>query len=186
MGIRFGTMFTGTVDRVGGEFIQTKFFAIGVPLIPLGSFFVVREHDRGFPIALNVKSVLWAYIRWLAFIGAVVAAGEMVFGHWRAPIFAVMSGLWVLSTFFTSAPDREMLAKRSVFKAATGVSALPQMLPTDIAQAMLESLLQNPMHSSLAWSYVVASLRARLANDPESERSAERAWSSLGPSPAWS
>ena len=186
MVIRIGTMWTGTVDRVGGEFIQTKFFAIGVPLIPLGSFFVVREHQRGFPIPLNLKSVLWGYVRWLAFLGTAVAAAETVWHGWHGSVVAVMASLWALATFFTSAPAREMLAKRSVFKAATGVSALPHMLPADIAQAMLESLERNPMHSSLAWSFVVASLKARLVNDPESQRSAERAWSSLVPTPAWS
>lgn len=184
MVLRIGTMLTGTIDRVGGEFIQTRFFALGVPLIPLGSFFVMRQGGRGFRIPLNLKSVCWAYVRWLAFAGTVAAAAESAVSNWSPALCVIMAALWALTTFFTNAPGREMLAKRSVFKAATGLSALPAMLPVELAQSMLESLEQSPMHSNPAWAYVVASLRARLQNDAESMRSAERAWSSLAPAMA--
>lgn len=183
MGIRFGTMFTGTVDRVGGECIQTRFLAIGVPLIPLGSFFVIRRLEYGFPIALNVKSVFWGYLRWLAFVGVLVSAAEVVFGSWSVLAFAAMTALWVVATFGTTAPGREMAAKRSLFKAATGVSALPQMLPIDVAQLMLDSLEKSPMRSSPAWAFVVASLKARLADDPGLALSAEQVWLDLAAVP---
>ena len=186
MHLRVGTLFTGTVDRVGGEFIQTKFFAIVVPLIPLGSFFVLKNHGRGFPIPLSVKSVFWAYVRWFAFLGVVVATAESFMNGWSGWVCVMMTALWVLATFFTIAPNQNTLAKRSVFKAATGVSALPSMLPIDIAQGMLASLEKNPMQSNPAWAYVVASLKARLARDEAQSRlsaEAERAWSNMGLQP---
>jgi hypothetical protein len=37
----------GEVDQLDGESIQTKFFVLGVPLLPLSSHYVVKQHYRG-------------------------------------------------------------------------------------------------------------------------------------------
>src|SRR3954469_8838429 len=102
MGIRIGTVFTGTVDQVGEESIQTKFFMIGVPLIPMESFFVLRDRGNGvdgFPIPLNGKSVLLAYLRWGAFIAAVIGGIVAMAGssYNRGPADFALMGIALVS-----------------------------------------------------------------------------------------
>src|SRR3990167_4206706 len=176
MGIRIGTVFTGTVEQVGEESIQTKFFMIGVPLIPLESFFVLRDRGNGvdgFPIPLNGKSVLLAYLRWGAFIGAVIA-GIMAMvtpSYRREPTefigVAVLSVAWVVLTFFAGKPGKAILARRLIFKAATGISATPDLLPSHLASEIHQSLQNNPMQDSAAWRFVSSSYQARLENSDQ-------------------
>ena len=189
MSIRIGTVFTGTVDQIGDESIQTKFFMIGVPLIPLESFFVL--HDRGngvdgFPIPLNGKSVVLAYLRWGSFIAAVIA-GVMALvtpSYRRGPsdvlpaVIAVVA--WGVLTFVMGKPGKESLARRLIFKAATGISATPDLLPSHVASKIHESLLTNPMQDSAAWRFVASSYQARLENNEQARVAAEAAWVQLG------
>ena len=61
-----GTMFLGKVEAIGEESIQTKLFILGVPLLPVSSWFVVREQFRGvqgFEIPLHGRSVGLAHLR---------------------------------------------------------------------------------------------------------------------------
>ena len=189
MGIRIGTVFTGTVDQVGEESIQTKFFMIGVPLIPMESFFVLRDRGNGvdgFPIPLNGKSVLLAYLRWGAFIGAVIAgiAAMVTPSYRRGPAdfigLGVMLVAWVLFTFVAGKPGKASMARRLVFKAATGISATPDLLPSHLASEIHESLQKNPLHESAAWRFVASSYQARLENNEQARVAAEAAWVQLG------
>lgn len=189
MGIRIGTVFTGTVDQVGEESIQTKFFMIGVPLIPMESYFVLRDHGNGvdgFPIPLNGKSVLLAYLRWGAFIAAVIG-GIMALvtpEYRRGPADFVLAGgalvAWVVLTFFAGKPNRAILARRLIFKAATGISATPDLLPAHVASEIHESLQRNPMQENAAWRFVSSSYQARLENSEQARQAAEAAWAQLG------
>ncbi len=191
MGIRIGTVFTGTVDQVGEESIQTKFFMIGVPLIPLESFFVLRDRGNGvdgFPIPLNGKSVVLAYLRWGAFIAAVIA-GVMAMvtpSYRRGPTdFIGLGGLlaaWGLLTFVAGKPGKASLARRLIFKAATGISATPDLLPAHLASEIHQSLQKNPMQDSPAWRFVSSSYQARLENSEQARAAAEAAWAQLGAS----
>ena len=189
MGIRIGTVFTGTVDQVGEESIQTKFFMIGVPLIPMESFFVLRDRGNGvdgFPIPLNGKSVLLAYLRWGAFIGAVIAGiAAMVTPSWRrGPADFIGVGVmlvgWVLFTFVAGKPGKASMARRLVFKAATGISATPDLLPSHLASEIHQSLQKNPLHENAAWRFVASSYQARLENSDQARAAAEAAWAQLG------
>ncbi len=189
MGIRIGTVFTGTVDQVGEESIQTKFFMIGVPLIPMESFFVLQDHGNGvngFAIPLNGKSVLLAYARWGSFIAAVIAGvmAMVVPSYRRGPADFIVVGVavvaWVLLTFFAGKLNKAELARRLVFKAATGISATPDLLPPHMASEIHESLQKNPMHENAAWRFVSCSYQARLENSEQARKSAEEAWAQLG------
>jgi hypothetical protein len=189
MGIRIGTVFTGTVDQVGEESIQTKFFMIGVPLVPMESFFVLRDRGDGvdgFPIPLNMKSVLLAYLRWGAFIAAVIA-GVMAMvtpSYRRGPVDFIGAGIcltsWVVLTFVAGKPNKAILARRLIFKAATGISATPELLPSHVASEIHESLQKNPMQDSAAWRFVASSYQARLENSEQARSAAEEAWAQLG------
>jgi hypothetical protein len=188
MGIRIGTVFTGTVDQVGEESIQTKFFMIGVPLIPMESYFVLRDHGNGvdgFPIPLNGKSVLLAYLRWGAFIAAVIG-GIMAMvtpSYRREPadfVFAAVAlAVWIGATFFAGKPNKGTLARRLIFKAATGISATPDLLPSHVATEIHESLQRNPMQDNAAWRFVSSSYQARLENSEQARAAAEAAWAQL-------
>ncbi|MDP1827251.1 MAG: hypothetical protein Q8L48_28515 [Archangium sp.] len=189
MGIRIGTVFTGTVDQVGEESIQTKFFMIGVPLIPMESFFVLRDRGNGvdgFPIPLNAKSVLLAYLRWGAFIAAIIA-GVMAMvtpSYRRGPADFIFAGVavvaWGLLTFLAGRPNKASLARRLIFKAATGISATPDLVPAHVASEIHESLQKNPMQDSAAWRFVASSYQARLENSEQARAAAEAAWAQLG------
>ena len=189
MGIKIGTVFTGTVDQVGEESIQTKFFMIGVPLIPMESFFVLRDRGNGvdgFPIPLNGKSVLLAYLRWGAFIAAIIA-GVMAMvtpSYRRGPADFIVAGIavvaWGLLTFLAGRPNKASLARRLVFKAATGISATPDLLPSHVASEIHESLQKNPMQDSAAWRFVASSYQARIENSEQARAAAEVAWAQLG------
>lgn len=189
MGIKIGTVFTGTVDQVGEESIQTKFFMIGVPLIPLESFFVLRDRGNGvdgFPIPLHGKSVLLAYLRWGAFIAAIIA-GVMAMvtpSYRRGPADFLAAGVavvaWGLLTFLAGKPNKASLARRLIFKAATGISATPDLLPAHVASEIHDSLQKNPMQDSAAWRFVASSYQARIENSEQARVAAETAWAQLG------
>lgn len=189
MGIKIGTVFTGTVDQVGEESIQTRFFMIGVPLIPLESFFVTRDLGsgvEGFAIPLHGKSVALAYLRWGSFIAAAIG-GVMAMvtpSYRRGPADFVAAGAalvaWGFFTFFMGKPDKVTLARRLVFKAATGVSATPDLVQVHLASEIHESLQRNPMHDNAAWRFVSSSYQARIEGSEQARVAAEDAWAQLG------
>lgn len=189
MGIRIGTVFTGTVDQVGEESIQTKFFMIGVPLIPMESFFVLRDHGNGvdgFPIPLNGKSVVLAYLRWGAFIAAIIGGvvAMVTPSYRRGPADFVLAGIalvaWVVLTFVVGKPSKASMARRLIFKAATGISATPELVPAHLATEIHASLQKNPMQDSAAWRFVSSSYQARIENSEPARAAAEAAWAQLG------
>lgn len=82
-------MFLGRVEALEHESIQTKFFVLGVPLIPLESFYVLAEEGRGVRghqlENVHGASVLAGYLRILLGVGAAIA-GVMAYvdhdGSW--------------------------------------------------------------------------------------------------------
>jgi hypothetical protein len=153
------------------------------------SYFVLRDHGNGvdgFPIPLNGKSVLLAYLRWGAFIAAVIGGiMALVTPSYRRDVSDfVVAGVaiaaWVVLTFFAGKPNRAVLARRLIFKAATGISATPDLLPTHVASEIHESLQRNPMQENAAWRFVSSSYQARLENSEQARQAAEAAWAQLG------
>lgn len=70
----FGTRHYGPVDRIEGVGrVLTRFIHIWfVPLVPIGSTFVVRETDdgvQGIDVGLNLRSVLVAWTRTACVVG---------------------------------------------------------------------------------------------------------------------
>jgi hypothetical protein len=78
----FGTRTFGKVDRVPGLFyVTTRFFHINfVPLIPLGSYVIFEGTDRGKMIGFSLKSLAWAWGRWVLVIGGLIC-GLIAFVH---------------------------------------------------------------------------------------------------------
>lgn len=193
MGIRIGTIFTGTVDRVGEQSVQTKFFMIGVPLIPLESFYVLQDQVNGvngIAIPLHGKSVAMAYARWGTFIGAIIAGiSAMATSSWHRTAadfipLALFSAAWIYFAFFTASPGKRERARRSVLMNLTGLAALPSMLPTHLAEELLQKLEAIPSSSTdAALEFATALYRAHVHADSAAAERAEAAWARLEQSP---
>ncbi|MBL8955969.1 MAG: hypothetical protein JNK82_34660 [Myxococcaceae bacterium] len=190
MGIRIGTIFTGTVDRVGEQSVQTKFFMIGVPLVPLESYFVLQEQVNGvsgFVVPLHGKSVGLAYARWGSFIGAVIAGihAMVTTRSWNRSAadfvpLAVCLVAWAITTFFLGSLGKREKARRSVLRSVTGLAALPSMLPAHVAEEVLKKLeAQSAGTADPALEFATALYRAHLLHDPAATERAEAAWARL-------
>ncbi|MBS1121157.1 MAG: hypothetical protein H6Q90_3385 [Deltaproteobacteria bacterium] len=139
--MRIGTMFLGTVDSVQGESIQTKFFVLGVPLIPMSSHYVLSESAggiTGFEIPLNGKSVGLGYLRIASWIVALLC-GVFYFIDRRRPgsLFGWMvafSAIATISTFVLGRLSKAEQLRRGLLKSITGVGAPPSLLPRDVCE----------------------------------------------------
>lgn len=191
MSIRIGTIFTGTVDRVGEQSVQTKFFMIGVPLIPLESYFVLQEQVNGvngIRMELSGKSVLMAYARWGSFVAAIIAgiAALTKSSFSRHPTdwlpLAICGVVFVASLFFGGLSKRER-ARRSALKSVTGLAALPEMLPLDISAEILSKLEKSPVVNDPMTQFALELYRAHVKLDVSAGARAENAWSRIEASP---
>jgi|GEM_PF-4192836 len=150
MGFRIGTMFMGEVDSVGPQSVQTKFFVLGVPLVPLGSFFFTAP-GRGIEIPINGRSVAAGYSRLVFGLGATLLVLRLfVMSSWHrdASDYAAAFGaaaMFVASLVFLGRLDKAEKRRRTVLLARTGLAADPAILP------------------ALLRSGIAADLRARLA-----------------------
>ncbi|MEZ4236945.1 MAG: hypothetical protein R3F59_12495 [Myxococcota bacterium] len=148
--MRVGTMFLGEVERLGVESVQTKFFILGVPVVPLESFYatgLTANGLQGFPIPLHASSVAAGYLR----LGAGIVAftlGLFAFLEWRdwSPQYglatgaAVATAVWAASTFGLGRLGHAERLRRSRLQEAVGLGAPPELLPetlrSDLATAL--------------------------------------------------
>lgn len=164
------TSFTGSVDEVDGQSVQTKFISLGLPLIPLQSFFVLDEKNNevnGFPIAFNVKSVFFAYARWATFFVGALFTVEAIYNpeHRSAGEIAlavVFVVAWLALTFVLGGLSADERARRVVLKRVSGIAAPPELVPTDMAMTVLTELQSEPRPDDPDWVFVEASYRARV------------------------
>ncbi len=151
MVIRIGTMFMGEVDSVGPQSIQTKFFVLGIPLMPLGSFYFTGP-GRGIEIPIHGKSVLAGYTRLVLGLGAlgliirlfVISSWHRDASDWAATAVAVV--LAIASLFVLGNLGREEKARRTVLLARTGLAADPGVLPTHVRHD-IEKDLRARLHA---------------------------------------
>ena len=149
--MKIGTMFLGRVDAVGGQSIQTKFFVVGLPLIPMGSWFVLRDRVngvQGFEIALHPKSVLLGYLRLWLMVPAVVGGlfwyldrHDYDFSP-AYPVMAIVFGvLWLASMFLGGAGGKAKRQRLALGK-VTGICAYPSMLPPAVSELNRAALVK--------------------------------------------
>lgn len=144
--VRVGTMFMGEVDVVGPQSIQTKFFVLGIPLIPLGSFFFTSP-GRGIEIPLHGKSVAAGYLRLVLGLGAALLVLRLfVMSSWHRDasdwmLTAACSALAVASVVVLGRLGRDEKARRTALLARTGLAADPTVLPTPIRRDIERELL---------------------------------------------
>ncbi len=165
-------MFLGKVDELGNESVQTKFFVLGVPLIPMSSHYVVAEQARGiegFEIPLHGKSVAYGYVRIFAWLGALITGvfaylerrDAMALGLTAAALGAVA----IYTTFFLGRLSKHELLRRLLLKSVTGVGAPPEFLPLDIVANTSDRLLGawQDQHAGEDWTSTAETL---LSFDP--------------------
>lgn len=142
--MRVGTMFLGRVEGLENESIQTKFFVLGVPLVPMESFYVLEEHGSGVRGVLlpsvHAASALAGYLRIGSGIAALLAG---VFAYVeRSPyrdapvglyaLTAVSLLVWGLSMFVLGRLSPAERERRSRLRLLTGLGAPPSLLPIDV------------------------------------------------------
>lgn len=167
--MRIGTMFLGKVDALGEESIQTKFFVLGVPLLPLSSHYVLSEQvngNRGFEIPLHGKSVLLGYARIFAWLGAaLMGLFAYLERHDPASLWltcAVLAATAVGTTFFLGGLSGAEKVRRSMLKAITGVGAPPALLPSSVVDGTSKRLLAvwREEHEDESWDAAAATGKA--------------------------
>lgn len=154
--MRIGTMFLGTVESLGTESIQTKFFIVGVPLVPLSSHYVVKETYRGingFDIPLNGKSVGLAYLRTISWLVALLCGLFYYLDDSRRYGGSDTSHLlgWtigaaivaVASTFFLGKLSKAEKLRRTMLRLLTGTGAPPELLPAHVHDSIKEKLVEE-------------------------------------------
>lgn len=145
--MKIGTIFLGHVDRIENEFITTKFFIFGIPLIPLESYYADSESSRGingFIIPHNLKSIIVGYTR-IPLLAVACVRGLLAFSYptTRGIVQAVLLfALWFFIAFVLGKISKRELAKRMVMKTYTGIYANPNILP-DYRRKKFNDYLKN-------------------------------------------
>jgi hypothetical protein len=156
--VRIGTIFLGNIEYIEGEHITTKFLIIGLPIIPLSSFYAKSAHFsgiNGFEIPLHPTSVALGYARATLFALTLVIGGFAYFEN--QPHLYVLAGatliLWFVSLFFLGTLSAQEKLKRTVLKSHTGLYADPVDLPSGLRISIYASLKKDwePLAAEKNW-----------------------------------
>lgn len=140
-----GTMFFGAVKKVEGQYIETKFIVIGIPIAPISSMLVLGSGVRsrqGYEIPLHSTSIIAGYTR---IISAVACFTCLVVGWLVKENTALMWGLALLipALYFNlvfGKATQEEIAERAKLGNAIGIYALPEWFED---KATVSRLMRN-------------------------------------------
>ncbi|MEM9864188.1 MAG: hypothetical protein AAF938_21495 [Myxococcota bacterium] len=143
--MRIGTMFLGRVEPAGGHCIETKFFVLGVPLIPLSSVYMVDESGRqGIELpTVHGTSAVAGLVRTLLGVGMLIAGVFYFLG--KEPMLlglaigCTLAWLWFMFAFGRLSDEEK--AQRTVLIALTGIGAPPELLPTGVRTELFRELV---------------------------------------------
>lgn len=152
--MRIGTIFLGRVDAVDGEAVATKFFMLGIPVVPLASYYFTEPMGlgaflaggKGFEIPTNAKSVLAGYARFGLFTAAAVFSATSFDERFDLMELATVAPLWILwllSQFVLGRLSSKERLRRRLLRAGTGVGAPPQWMGLSQASKVKEQLEQR-------------------------------------------
>lgn len=140
-----GSLFLGKVHEVNGQWIETKFVVIGIPLFPTSSMLVTRAAWRsrnGFNIPLNYQSIIAGYARMFSLIIAFIAF--MLFFIERDSTASVIGGagllLWLYFYFVFGSADTAEAEERKKMGDLTGLYIKPEWLDHDDAYKIYDRL----------------------------------------------
>ena len=142
--IHIGTEFIGKVDKINKESVQTKFFILGMPLFPLGSFYCLNDPlpgSQAFRIPLNLKSVVFGYLRWWVSIVSItlIVIGFAIeqYVYW---VIGILGIVIFLTTFFFGRLSKSEIKRRQILINIVGLGANPKILPKEMVQSILVEL----------------------------------------------
>lgn len=123
-----GTVFMGGVKKYKSQQIQTKFYVLGVPLLPAGDCMLVTESGyrtrKGVPLKMNNESILAAYARFYVCIFAIIA---LLSEH--SYVSGILLGaLGIYFIFFYGKSTEQENEIREVIGDFTNVYAMPEWL----------------------------------------------------------
>ena len=145
--MRVGTMFLGKVESLEHESIQTKFFVLGVPLIPMESFYVVAEDVQGVRGQqlkdVHGGSALAGYVRTalpvIALVSGIFAYVDRNAGSAWVLCIACTIG-FVASLMLLGRLDETERQKRECLLRLMGTGAPPELLTSAARDDQLERL----------------------------------------------
>ncbi len=146
--MHIGTIFAGEVETIDGECIITKFFILGLPLIPISSYYALGRGVNGmngFEIPPHRLSIVLGYLRFWSFGLAVLFGGWAYFE--KQPYLYILAALCLLLLLLSlfrwgKLPKTEIL-KRTIYKKYTGIYANPDDLPAAEKTRIYGSLMEQ-------------------------------------------
>jgi hypothetical protein len=171
MGIIIGTISTGTIHEFKSQAIKTKFFIIGVPLFPVGSFYKLTN-NMGIPVALNGKSVWVGYSRTtLLAIGFLLAIFSKEMYHSFARVFFTTVGmLLIINGILQWIRHWELNPKeqrvREILSQVFDYNMLPDYLSMEMRATLYTELLKkyNLQFPGTKWENEIANNNINEAN----------------------
>ena len=140
-----GSLFLGKVHEVNGQWIETKFVVIGIPLFPTSSMLVTRSAWRsrnGFNIPLNYQSIIAGYARMFSVIMAFIAFILFFSERNTTALLIGATGLvlWLYFYFVFGSADTAEAEERKKMGDLTGLYIKPEWLDRDDAYRIYERL----------------------------------------------
>ena len=142
-----GTIFTGKMKTLNEQCIETKFFAVGIPLIPLKSIFVTdsKSNSRsGIEIGMNGESIFKGYA---SYISLAVGTFGVLSSNSENPNKAYMGLLLLLISLYFflgfGSSNEEENKVRVLYEKAIGVSILPRYFDAENLNPFLAKLISQ-------------------------------------------
>ncbi|WP_295117800.1 hypothetical protein [uncultured Chitinophaga sp.] len=143
----FGKAAVGTLYLHNNQCIKTDFILIGFPVFPVASYYQLSQ-EKGIPIPLHLKSVLYAYGRNLLPLVGLVMMLTWPLQNPLAPISPIIPilGLLILALsifcwFTARGPKPDEVKVREALEKAIGYNMLPQQLPEELRTAIFDELI---------------------------------------------
>jgi hypothetical protein len=151
--MKIGTMFAGEVDAdSSGQCVQTMFLLIGLPVIPLQSWYVIRSTGHGvegFHIEPHAKSIALGYARfWLILPAILFIVGWIEPGYGNSPAPYILGlgatiAAWVAITFFVGNGSATEKRQRRLLHEATGLACPPEIMPFETRDRVFVKLKER-------------------------------------------
>lgn len=142
--MKIGLITTGRIKVFDNQWVETRFWALGVPLIPIKSVFVIQGDKKKYlDIGINFQSVLKSCgSYWALIIGVVMlVVEESMLGAKGLPLGVVcfLGAGYVL--FFLGKVSRQEKVDRTLFYHAVKINALPRYLNRRTAKELRDRLI---------------------------------------------
>lgn len=141
----FGLVTIKPMKKYKGQFIGTRFVVIGIPIVPIQSYFFMSDF-QGVDIGFYWPQVAKAYVLFISIIATIllgfhIKEPDYMFGYgfplataWL--LFLLCIAAFIYFAFFIGKMTEEEKALRELYGQAVGMNALPQYLDNDTARRL--------------------------------------------------